>query len=255
MDKPEPTLLRAPIVEAVLDIDCDLPPTQDLAALEPQAVSRLKDTYPTHDRLWLQEHRIETKPEESSTSFSSRPAVQAIRFHQNGGKQIVQIRSQGYSFNRLAPYTALDAYLKEIERTWRIYVGLAEPARVKQIRLRYINRILLPMRDQRVDLDQYLQLGPRVADENNLDIVSFFNQYTAVEPVTRFQVEVTLTLQGEVEGKLPVIFDNCALSLDSFAPEDWKKLSERIAELRNLKNRVFKRTLTERCMDLFRTAS
>lgn len=250
MENSNSPLLHAPIVEAVLDIDCELPPGHDLVALEAGAAELLKDTYPTHDRQWLQEHRIEAQPNVPSPSFSSRPSVQAIRFHQYEGRQLVQLRSRGYSFNRLAPYGALDDYLEEIQRTWCIYVSLAAPREVKQIRLRYINRILLPMTNGHVELDHYLKTGPRVADDNLL-VASFLNQYTAVEAATGLQVNVTLTLQPEENGKLPIIFDNGVLSPGPSAPNDWAGLGKRIEDLRRLKNRVFKRTLTDECLALF----
>lgn len=54
-------LRHPPIVEAVLDIDCDVPPMQDLVALEAPAREQLGAAYPKNDRQWLQEHRIEAK--------------------------------------------------------------------------------------------------------------------------------------------------------------------------------------------------
>ena len=72
----------------------------------------------------------------------------------------MQVRAQGFSFNRLAPYSGLDDYLPEIERTWSLYVDLASPVQIRAIRLRYINRILLPLAANTVDLDEYLKIGP-----------------------------------------------------------------------------------------------
>lgn len=68
-----------------------------------------------------------------------------LQFLKNDEKQLVQIRPQGYSFNRLAPYGGFDEYLPEIERAWRLFVDIVMPLQVKLIRLRYINRFLLPM--------------------------------------------------------------------------------------------------------------
>ena len=246
-------LRHPPIVEAVLDFDCDLPPTQDLVALEAAAQELLKDEYPSNDRQWLQEHRIEAKPDASTTSVSSRHAVQALRFYMADGKQLVQIRALGYSFNRLAPYAALDDYLPEIERTWRLYVDLAKPSQVRQVRLRYINRILLPMPSGRIDLDDYLKLGPRLPDEDNLTFTGFFNQYTAVEAATGLQVNVTLTVQSPENEKLPIIFDNGVISDAMAPPESWAILLQRIMAMRALKNRVFRNTLTDKCLELFQT--
>jgi hypothetical protein len=246
-------LRHPPIVEAVLDIDCDLPPDQDLMALEAPAREAFKALYPKYDRQLLQEHRIEAKSDASATPFSSRHTVQALRFHQEGGKQLVQVRALGYSFNRLAPYTALDDYLEEIERTWRIYVGLAKPSQVRLIRLRYINRILLPMTSEGLLLDDYFKLGPSLPEDDKLELVSFFNQYTATEVATEFQVDVTLTVQQEDDRKLPIIFDNSVVSVDAAPPDDWAHLLDTIRGLRNLKNRVFKDTLTDKCLELFQT--
>ena len=179
--------------------------------------------------------------------------MQALRFHQADGKQLVQIRALGYSFNRLAPYGTLDDYLPEIERTWRLYVNLAKPNQVRQVRLRYINRISLPVSSGRVELDDYLKLGPRLPDEDNLTFVSFFNQYSAVELATGLQVNETLTMQPSEGGKLPIIFDNAVISEAPASPESWPVLLQRIRAMRALKNRVFKNTLTDKCLELFQT--
>jgi uncharacterized protein (TIGR04255 family) len=251
MDDSKLALRHPPIVEAILDINCDVPPAQDLVALEASALEQLKGAYPKNDRQLLQEHRIESQSDASATSFSSRHAVQALRFHNDGGKQLVQIRTLGYSFNRLAPYTALDDYLPEIERTWGIYRDLAKPSQVRQVRLRYINRILLPFPEGRLKLDEYLKLGPRLPDEDNLTLTNFFNQYTAVEEATGLQVTVTVTVQPAEGGKLPIIFDNGVMSVEPTAPEDWDRLLERVTVMRGLKNRVFKNTLTDKCLELF----
>lgn len=250
MDDLKLELPYPPIVEAVLDIDCDVPATEDLTAFEAPALARLGEWYPKLTYQWLQEFQLEAGAEAEQRSPTSNRAVQALRFQQADGKQLVQVRAQGYSFNRLAPYTALDDYLNEIEKTWRIYVDVAHPTQVRQIRLRYINRILIPMQ-QPLDLDRYLKLGPRVPDEDKLTLTSFFNQFAAVELGTGLQVNTTLTVQLVEDGKLPVIFDNSVLSVAPELPENWDLLLGRIIALRGLKNRVFKNTLTDACLELF----
>ena len=46
MNDSELKLRNAPIVEAVLDIGCDMPPDFDLAALEGPSRDRFRDQYP-----------------------------------------------------------------------------------------------------------------------------------------------------------------------------------------------------------------
>src|SRR5262245_14624718 len=109
-------LPRAPIVEEVIDIECDYPPGTPVAALEEAALEALKDRYPKFRRQFLQEHEFQTPPQ-GEPKHSVRQSVHALQFGADDEKQLVQIRAIGFSFNRLAPYTSLDDYLPEIERT------------------------------------------------------------------------------------------------------------------------------------------
>jgi uncharacterized protein (TIGR04255 family) len=184
--------------------------------------------------------------------LSIRHGIQAFQFLHADEKQLVQVRAQGFSFNRLAPYTSLDDYLPEIKRTWQLFVGLASPVKTRAVQLRYINRILLPTVAGRVELSDYLKIGPRLPDEEKLMFVGFLNQHAAVETDTGNQANIVLTTQPQEKDKLPVIFDNCVRSAGTAEPEDWPWILARILSLRALKNRIFGNTLTERCLNLFR---
>jgi uncharacterized protein (TIGR04255 family) len=244
-------LSNPPIVEAVLDIECDLPPGLQIAALQERALNVFRDSYPKLRTQLLQEHQIKLQSGEQP-ALSVKHGVQALQFLHEDERQLVQVRIQGFSFNRLAPYTSLDDYLPEIERTWGLYVDLVKPVQVRQIRVRYINRILLPMTDRRVDLDHYLTVAPRLPDEDRLELLGFLNQHVAVETATGNQVNMVLTAQPPENNKLPVIFDNSAVNSEPCEPDSWAGILERIEALRALKNHVFMRTLTEPCLALFR---
>jgi uncharacterized protein (TIGR04255 family) len=249
MEGSEFALSHPPIVEAVLDIDCDLPDDHELSQIDDAAAAVFGTTYPSREQQMLQEYRFRTSADQG---IEERHALQALRFRTADATQLVQVRKQGFSFNRLAPYGVLDDYLPEIERTWQAYVALVRPRAVRQVRLRYINKIELPLVDGAVKLEEYLALGPRLPDERGLSLAGFLNQYTAVENATGLVVNVTLTLQNAQNDKLPIIFDNAAWSNEPGAVDDWGSLLGQIARLRDLKNRVFRNTLTPKCLDLFR---
>src|SRR3989304_10149994 len=129
-------LRTPPIVEAVFDVDCDLPPGFDLVALEGPTRAKFGDQYPKLQTQFIQEFEIRADAD-ATPNMSTRRAVQAFQCRQEDEKQLVQVRAQGFSFNRLAPYSSLDDYLPEIERTWRLYIELAKPVQIRLIRLRY----------------------------------------------------------------------------------------------------------------------
>jgi uncharacterized protein (TIGR04255 family) len=244
------SLSKAPIVEAVLDMDCDLQPSADLAALKSRAQDCFRDKYPTFQAQLVQQASIEAKPGAAPQMSVGGSRTQALQFLQDQGRQLVQVRAGGFSFNRLAPYTSLDDYLPEIQRTWQLYVGLASPIQIRRVSLRYINRILLP-RAGRLDLNEYLKIGPRLPDEDKLALAGFFTQHVALEESTGHQATMVMASQPAEGDKLPIIFDICVSNPGVLTPEDWPSILASIVSLRGLKNRIFGNTLTQRCLRLF----
>ncbi|HWQ93514.1 MAG TPA: TIGR04255 family protein [Clostridia bacterium] len=238
MNKTKLQLMKAPIIEAVLDIDCDMPPGFDLEAVETRARELFRDKYPQIGKQLMQEHSIQVKPDEPPT-MSVRHATQSLQFLQQDGKQLVQVRAQGFSFNRLAPYTSLDDYMPEIERTWRLFVSIASPVQIRNVRLRYINRILLPAVEGRTKLEDYLGICPHLPDEERLTFTGFLNQHSAIEKDTGHQVVILLTTQPPENKVLPLIFDIITTSSRSADVENWAWLAATIQALRGLKNRRF----------------
>ncbi len=246
-------LRNPPIVEAVFDVDCDLPPGLDLTSLEGPSRALFADVYPKFQTQLMQGLNIEAV-KDGQPSVTASTAVQSLLFRHDDEKQLVQVRAQGFSFNRLAPYTSLDDYLPEIERTWRLYVQLVSPVKVRAIRLRYINRILLPMTattEKAVDLDEYFKIGPRLPDEEGLILSGFLSQQAAIEKDTGLHINWVLTSQGAIDEKLAIILDITVASTIAAAPADWPKMRRSIDALRNLKNRAFENTLTRKCIALF----
>jgi uncharacterized protein (TIGR04255 family) len=243
-------LRNPPIVEAVIDFDCDPPPGFDLAALEGAAHERFAGRYPKFRKQFVQGFRIETR-QNGVSNTSTEHGIQAFQFLQEDEKQLVQVRAQGFSFNRLAPYSRLEDYLPEIERSWRAYVELVSPKLVRVMRLRYINSILLPANEGTVNLDEYFTILPRMPDEDRFNIASFLTQQLAIEKETGHQVSLMIAAQAHQDGRRPIILDATVASWVDAAPSDWDKMRQAIDSLRSLKNRVFFTSLTSKCIQLF----
>jgi uncharacterized protein (TIGR04255 family) len=215
---------RPPIVEAVLDIDCDMPTTVDVEALNVAARAALADRYPVSRRRMLSEHRISSTPDQP-LAVSSRQGLASLQYFTSDEKQLVQFRPGGYSFNRLAPYTTLDDYLPEIARTWKPFVDVAKPVVCRTVRLRYINRIELPMVEGKVEIDAYLKLAPRLADEERLSFAGFFNQHSVLESATGNQANIVFATQPPTKHTLPILFDIETFKAMDIEPADWQAIS------------------------------
>lgn len=250
MSEPVFVLPAAPIVEAVVDIDCDLPPVLEMEALDAAGKEAFVDRYPRAQRRVLSEHEVLMQPGQP-LAVSSREGLQSLLYGTEDGKQLVQLRPNGFSFNRLAPYTTLDDYLPEIERTWRLFVSLTRPLVCRAIRMRYINRIELPLTEGKVDLEKFVKLARRTADDQRLVLAGLFDQQIVIEPATGNQATIVFATQAAVEDRLPVILDITAVKPGDVDPGDWAAILGTIGRLRDLKNLIFRNSLEPECLNLF----
>lgn len=241
-------LANPPIIEAVLDIDCDMPPDLEIAKLEAAVFPLLQDQYPQLRTQLRQE--IETKLDAPEKTLI-RGTTEAIQFLHKDERQLVQIRREGFSFNRLSPYKGFDVYEPEIERVWKIYLSVVKPRQIKAIKLRYINRIMLPSAEKNVELVEYMKIGSSLPEATELTLVGFLNQYVARDVKTGNLASVILTSQPAQADKMPFIFDITASHMGPMSVDDWSCILSQIRQLRDLKNSVFKNTLTEQCLNLF----
>jgi uncharacterized protein (TIGR04255 family) len=194
MDGAMPKLKNAPIVEAVLEIVCDMPPDLDIAALQERAQEAFRPQYPKVRTVLMREHHIETKALTQSR-YGVKHRVQGVQLVQDDEKQLVQVKTGGFSFHRLAPYSTLDDYLGEMERTWRLFVQLSSPVQVRLVQLRSINRLLLPMSSGQLALDEYLKTCSRLPDEDRFGLLGFLNQHEAVEKETGNRMNIVMASQ------------------------------------------------------------
>jgi uncharacterized protein (TIGR04255 family) len=250
MDAPTIKLKSAPIIEAVVDFECDMPVLPDFKMLERPARDAYRSTYERFHPVFMQEHSVDISPEAPKVSVKDQ-GIQGYRFFQSDQKQLVQVRATGFSFNRLAPYGSFDDYIPEIQRTWNLFLDFAKPVGVRFVRLRYVNRILLPLGESGVGLGDYFKICPHLPDEEQLIFTGFFNQHAAKERDTGHDVSIVLASQLIENGRLPVLFDITVADSRPADPKNWLELRDRMASLRRLKNEVFYNTLTQRCIDLF----
>jgi uncharacterized protein (TIGR04255 family) len=259
MEKSPLKLDHPPIVEAVVDIDCDMPPKFKLAECGKSAQERFSDHYPRYEQQLMANFAFQIVEEKDGPGPTEPPlaksSLSAHLFRNQEGNQLVQVRQRGFSFNRLAPYGGLDEYLPEIERVWGIFVELTQPVKVRQVSLRYINRILLPINGERLILSEYFQVSPQLPPQSNLIFTGFLNQHSAIEAVTGHGANIILNGLPSENDTLPVLFDIQVHAASGGEAEDWPWIRQQILSLRDLKNRIFENTLTEKCRSLHNTST
>lgn len=237
---------KAPITEALLDIQVETP-----EGLTPLALVRcqdpVRDEYPTQRGLKAAFAHLEFGQE---LSASTRSQDLGYAFVSDDGKQLFQVRTSGFTANRLAPYSSWKDFSNEARRLWKIYLETAKPRRVTRIALRYINRIDIPQ--PVAELKDYFNTLPDVAPKLPQSIAGFFMQIMLPLPDAKAMVNIVETLvEPPVPGVISVLLD-----LDLFRTAELPNTEEGLWDvfeiLRVHKNEVFRACITEKTEEMIR---
>lgn len=240
-----PRLARAPITEAVIDLQVDAASfgQEEIAAVR----KRMSVDFPHVG----ERHEVTTTVNPATSSAEVQRHLHGFVMHDERRSSAVHLRMDGFGLSLLHPYSNWEA-LREGARTyWKIYAEIARPDTVKRVALRYINRIELPQ--PLSDFDDYFETFPRIGGKLPQSLASFYLRMAL--PFEDEGVLATITQTIDVAAvsdmSIPVILDIDAYASSSFSPDDdglWNQLET----LRNVKNRVFFGCVTPKCLELFR---
>lgn len=239
---------KAPITEALIDIRAQLPDTVSLPDLE-KLHNEVKAEYPDKKTRNLWEEKVEVEKEgkpHSETHFQQLGYL----FTKSDGTQAVQYRLDGFTFNRFRPYTRWEDICPQARSLWEIYKTAVRPVLVTRLAVRYINSIEIPSKN--FDYDDYFTSTPRVPQGLPQLLEHFFLRTVIPFPE---QAAKAVVIQTPSDKQDPV---NTAILLDidvfeqvSLAPGD-DRIWGIFGKLREIKNELFLRSVTEKTKELFR---
>jgi uncharacterized protein (TIGR04255 family) len=243
------TFRNPPIKEALIDIRAELPSGIELSHLE-KLHDKIKSQYPTRKLRHRWEGKVEFKEGETPVSEAKDLGPDGLLFWSADEKQLVQFRLDGFTFNRLRPYKSWDSMKAEAQPLWDIYVAGIEPIQVTRLALRYINSIEIP--EKMFQLEDYLSQPPRIPNELSQIMEEFLSRVVVGFP--EFDAKAIIT-QAPQPSKNPnvtsVLFDVDVFRLVNLAPSS-QDIWVILGKLRDLKNLIFSKYITEKTKELFR---
>lgn len=239
---------RAPITEALLDIRVKLPAHIDLTRLA-TFHDAVKDRYPSKQERVSWQGGFQIKPGAGPEMLPSSGGPDGYLFTSTDGRQIVQTRLDGFTFNRLKPYDKWEALRDEARELWQQYVRIAQPETVTRLALRYINRIEIPLPMK--DFKEYILTTPEITPELPQGLESFFMRLVIPDPKTQAVAVVTEMMEPIAASSkaLPLILDIDVFREAAFDVND--RIWETFESLRSLKNDIFFKSVTPKAKELF----
>lgn len=237
-------LRQAPITEAIVDFRV-LPAADFQPESLLRAPSLVGPDYPTMERREAKQARLNIRGGTAAASVQDLGLL-GLWLKTQDQKTVAQFRPNGFTLNRLKPYTSWDQISSEAVRLWSIYVDLTNPQSVTRLALRYINRLNLP--GPVADLDLYIVEAPRLPGTTPGTITTFNSHLTLEYPERQMKANVRRALEASVEAIGPsLLFD-----IDVYRPGPIDPrggiLQEALSGLRDYKNRIFFEGVTERLL-------
>ncbi len=245
MSEQYPTLSKAPITEALVDIRCKLPKGFNMDQFKTIG-AKISGDYPFEKIIRVHETKIDVKDDEQIVTTHEK--INGYLYESSNRTKIVQLRLDGFTFNRLKPYNNWIEVRDEALRLWNLYTELVKPEFINRIALRYINNLNVPM--PVIDFGDYLTCPPEAPEGLTKGISSFFYRVVVATEDSRLTAIITQALETKVDVKdyLPIILDIDVIKFttDGFLEEDILAILEK---LRGFKNQIFFSSITKKLLE------
>ncbi|HUG19993.1 MAG TPA: TIGR04255 family protein [Planctomycetaceae bacterium] len=235
---------NAPITEAILDIRTTSPEGLALERLE-EIHSLIQEDYPSKQQRNLARGRWNFGTQVGATATQT---PLGYLFLSPDEKQIVQVRMDGFTMSRLAPYESWEQIRDEAHRLWEIYSESIQPRSIERVAVRYINRIDIPLPFG--DLTEYLRTIPQVSPDLPQELSGLFMQLTLPQPDIDSEARLSEALIDPVrEGVVSIVLDIDLYRIKKL-PYHGDAIWEFFEILHDRKNRIFEACITDRTREL-----
>jgi uncharacterized protein (TIGR04255 family) len=241
-----PQLKNPPIREAVIDINIQPFLVGDKSLFEPLR-EKMESQFPVIEELNAQTIQFgpEGKIGEPENYF------QGLIFKSSDQKTIVQCRKDGFTLNRLPPYTNWDEVFPNAMRCWEEYKSVLKPQSASRLAVRYINELALNSTPS--NLPEYLNIAPPLLTiDEGLNIFQFIYQQGMGLKNSEVQANLTLVFEGNVQdGKPIIILDIDCFHINSISSIEVTHLTPLFDKLRGAKNKIFFESITDKTKELY----
>lgn len=238
-------LERAPIEEAVVEL-----------RVRPRSPFSL-DTLAALAARWKTEFPLEEMVQAMAASFRIQDGTPLTSTqHEQLGFQlktadrhdVVQCRRDAFVFSQLRPYSSWEQVLPRATALWAAYRDATKPERLTRLGVRYINRLRLALP---ADLSQYLTSPPAGPEVLHSTLRGYLTRLVLQDQDSGNSVTITQASEPSTDPNHVVIL----LDIDAFREVDLDPNGEDIAPmlqaLRDLKNRAFFGSITERTAEMY----
>jgi uncharacterized protein (TIGR04255 family) len=239
-------LKKAPIREALIDVRVRLPEGFD-AQVFLGAKSDLVGRYPDVQERSETDTWVKLGPDRPEIG-GGQTRTKGFFFKSGDGLTIAQFRIDGFTFNRLKPYTSWPQIFREAREAWDLYRKTTGPEPITRVAVRYINDLVIPA--PLTGVSSYLATPLPFPRDYPGKVAKFFTTIVLQDEDRQVSANVSQTFaQGLNEKRSKVVLDIDAYRQEAFEDDNaeaWKTFEA----LHAAKNEIFFGSITEEMVRL-----
>ena len=240
-----PVYAKAPIVEAVIDIQAQVP-DDDADKRLLKFAELIAERFPQKSPLQMVSMNLN-----ADGSHNMDRQDLGWRLVSEANDRIVQVRRQGFTYSHMPPYTQWSVFEGEAKPLWQRFVETCQPEKVTRVAVRYINRLRLPA--GAIQLEDYLTINPQVpavCEPIEGLLLQVQSRHLDVDPMCRSVITVASEVATDTNAH-PMVLDIDVSVETSLGPQDshcWTLLEK----LRFKKNQLFEGSITDNVRRTFK---
>lgn len=235
-----------PIIEVMSSFHFQVKNPADLTVLG-RFYEKIQEDFPHKEEIITYEAGIEFKREEKDLSQKIRMKLFGMEFKSDDKKEVIRVAPDFLSVHHLVPYPGFENFLKLVERALNIFKDIIQPECLKFANLRYIDRIEIPKRS--FELSEYFLIYPQVPKEQN---ISNFFLHIEIPFNSRDTLVVMMYIHPQSPQDKTWIIMDWDYRLIKPVEVFLDKICEWLKEGHNNIIKVFEKSLTDACRELFK---
>jgi uncharacterized protein (TIGR04255 family) len=235
-----PTLPKAPITEALIDIRVELPSDVDLAKLR-QFYAGLEERFPKIEERVAMSATFELNQSGAHIKAErSGPDGFVMRSEEDG--TVVQARLDGFTVHKLHPYISWKSLSGQARELWNRYMSVAHPSRITRLAVRYTNRIELAPGQE---FKQFVLTAPEIAPGIPQILPEYLMRLVIPHPAGSTAIVTASSLPPVMNSEtVAMLFDIDAFRQVDIPADEETAIWSLLEELRAYKNLIFFNTIT-----------
>jgi len=240
---------RPPITEAVIQIIFVQP--HDSSKLE-KFIKKIKASYTDHKVQTSYDLDIDiTNIQNNEPKAKATPHI-VHRLTVSDMTQQLLLDETSLVVSQLAPYCGWELFIARFTRDWKVWKKTFGFVEIKQIGVRYINRIDIPISGPIMDFSHYVNIYPEIPG-----VLGPKSSYAIQIKIPINELKCILMLKSAVVkspllNHMSLVVDQDIVRIDELPQKD-ESIYSLLDEIHNKKNEVFESCITDKSRELFNT--